>query len=42
MRVGHIVSVKKHPDADTLFVEEVNVGEGECEIYSMLQTVTKL
>merc|ERR1711936_270007 len=27
MRVGKIVSVKKHPDADTLYVEEVDVGE---------------
>jgi len=27
MRVGQIVSVKKHPEADTLYVEEVNVGE---------------
>ena len=28
MRIGHIVNVKKHPDADTLYVEEVDVGEG--------------
>lgn len=27
LRVGKIVSVKKHPDADTLFLEEINVGE---------------
>ena len=27
MRIGHIVNVKKHPDADTLYVEEVDVGE---------------
>ena len=27
MRVGHIVSVKKHPDADSLYVEEVDLGE---------------
>lgn len=27
-RVGQIVDVKKHPDADTLYVEEVNLGEG--------------
>jgi len=27
MRVGKIVNVKKHPDADGLFVEEVDVGE---------------
>ncbi|XP_044175860.1 aminoacyl tRNA synthase complex-interacting multifunctional protein 1-like isoform X2 [Acropora millepora] len=26
-RVGKIVSAKKHPDADTLFVEEIDVGE---------------
>jgi len=27
MRVGHIRSAKKHPDADALYVEEVDVGE---------------
>ncbi|KAM9329781.1 aminoacyl tRNA synthase complex-interacting multifunctional protein 1 [Gastrophryne carolinensis] len=27
LRVGCIVSVKKHPDADSLYVEEVDVGE---------------
>ncbi|EDV28031.1 uncharacterized protein TRIADDRAFT_20863 [Trichoplax adhaerens] len=27
LKIGHIVSVKKHPDADSLYVEEVNVGE---------------
>ena len=27
MRIGHIVNVKKHPDADTLYVEEVDLGE---------------
>jgi len=27
MRVGHIRSAKKHPDADSLYVEEVDVGE---------------
>ncbi len=27
MRIGHIVSVKKHPDADSLYVEEVDIGE---------------
>jgi aminoacyl tRNA synthase complex-interacting multifunctional protein 1 len=25
--VGKIVSVKKHPDADSLYVEEIDVGE---------------
>ena len=29
MRVGHIVSAKKHPDADGLYVEDVNLGEGK-------------
>ncbi|KAK3886751.1 hypothetical protein Pcinc_009126 [Petrolisthes cinctipes] len=28
-RVGRIVSAKKHPDADTLYVEEVDVGENK-------------
>lgn len=27
-RVGKIVAVKKHPDADSLYVEEIDVGEG--------------
>ncbi|XP_048779172.2 aminoacyl tRNA synthase complex-interacting multifunctional protein 1-like isoform X2 [Ostrea edulis] len=27
-RVGKIIDVKKHPDADTLYVEEVDMGEG--------------
>jgi len=27
LRVGHIKSAKKHPDADALYVEEVDVGE---------------
>merc|ERR1711962_567843 len=27
MKVGKIVSVEKHPDADTLYVEKVDVGE---------------
>jgi tRNA-binding EMAP/Myf-like protein len=26
-RVGRITSAKKHPDADSLYVEEINVGE---------------
>lgn len=28
MRVGHIVDVSKHPDADALYVEQIDVGEG--------------
>jgi len=28
-RVGRIVSAKKHPDADALYVEDVDVGEGK-------------
>lgn len=28
LRVGCIITAKKHPDADTLYVEEVDVGEG--------------
>jgi len=27
MKIGKIVSVEKHPDADTLYVEQVDVGE---------------
>ena len=29
MRIGYIVSAKKHPDADTQYVEEVDLGEDE-------------
>lgn len=29
LRVGHIVSAVKHPDADSLYVEQVDVGEGK-------------
>ncbi len=28
MRVGRITAVKRHPDAESLYVEEVDVGEG--------------
>jgi tyrosyl-tRNA synthetase len=28
-RVGHIVSVQKHPSADSLYVEEIDIGEGK-------------
>lgn len=28
-RVGRILSAKKHPDADSLYVEEIDVGEGK-------------
>jgi tRNA-binding EMAP/Myf-like protein len=27
LRVGKIVSVAKHPDADSLYVEQIDVGE---------------
>ncbi|KAH9002584.1 nucleic acid-binding protein [Lactarius hatsudake] len=27
LRVGHIVDVKKHPDADSLYVEQIDFGE---------------
>lgn len=27
LRIGCIVTAKKHPDADSLYVEEVDVGE---------------
>ena len=26
-RIGKIVDVKKHPDAESLYVEEINVGQ---------------
>jgi len=29
MRIGRIVGVQKHPDADSLYVEQVDVGEGK-------------
>lgn len=27
IRVGQIVSVSRHPDADALYVEEIDIGE---------------
>eukprot|EP00795_Rhopilema_esculentum_P017521 gene17521-9144_t len=27
LRIGKIISVKKHPDADSLYIEEIDVGE---------------
>ena len=27
LRIGKIMAVQKHPDADTLYIEEVDVGE---------------
>ncbi|KAJ2745973.1 G4 quadruplex nucleic acid binding protein [Coemansia sp. BCRC 34301] len=29
LRVGHILNVQKHPDADSLYVESIDVGEDE-------------
>lgn len=29
IRVGKIVEVEMHPDADTLYVEKIDLGEGE-------------
>ncbi|KZO89799.1 nucleic acid-binding protein [Calocera viscosa TUFC12733] len=29
LRVGHILSVERHPDADSLYVEQIDVGEPE-------------
>jgi len=29
MRIGRIMDVQKHPDADALYVEQVDVGEGK-------------
>ncbi|KIY46507.1 nucleic acid-binding protein [Fistulina hepatica ATCC 64428] len=27
LRVGHIIDIKKHPDADSLYVEQIDLGE---------------
>ncbi|CAG8520593.1 9075_t:CDS:10 [Funneliformis mosseae] len=29
LRVGHIIKAEKHPDADSLYVEKIDVGEAE-------------
>lgn len=29
IRVGKVVKVEKHPEADTLYVEQIDVGEAE-------------
>lgn len=28
LRVGHIIDVIKHPEADTLYIEQIDIGEG--------------
>lgn len=30
LRVGKILSVKSHPDAESLYIEEIDVGQGKC------------
>lgn len=30
IRVGLIKKAQKHPDADSLYVEEIDLGEGDC------------
>jgi tRNA-binding EMAP/Myf-like protein len=32
IRIGRIVEVAKHPDADALYVEKIDVGKLEIEI----------
>lgn len=27
MRIGKIIDIKKHPDADSLYVEQIDLGE---------------
>lgn len=29
IRVGHIVKCEKHPDAESLYVEQIDLGEGK-------------
>ncbi len=29
IRVGHIMSVEQHPNADSLYVEQIDLGEGK-------------
>lgn len=29
LRIGKIMNVKKHPEADSLYVEEIDIGEGK-------------
>ena len=28
LRIGRILEVKRHPDADTLYIEQIELGEG--------------
>lgn len=43
LRVGRILSARKHPDADALYVEEVDVGEDKPRtVVSTLYIVTTL
>lgn len=36
IRIGQIVSVKQHPNADSLYVEEVDLGEDKPRQVSVL------
>ncbi len=36
IRVGQIVSVKQHPNADSLYVEEIDLGEDKPRQVSVL------
>eukprot|EP00002_Diphylleia_rotans_P009081 TRINITY_DN1909_c0_g1_i1.p1 TRINITY_DN1909_c0_g1~~TRINITY_DN1909_c0_g1_i1.p1 ORF type:complete len:554 (+),score=163.79 TRINITY_DN1909_c0_g1_i1:54-1715(+) len=36
IRVGRIVSAKKHPDADSLYVEEIDCGDGDGKIRTVV------
>ena len=40
IRVGQILSVKQHPDADSLYVEEIDIGEEQPRQVCALRQVT--
>jgi len=37
-RVGRIIKAEKHPDADSLYVEDVDVGEGKTRTVVSIQS----
>lgn len=39
LRVGCIISAKKHPDADSLYVEEIDVGEEKARTVVILSFI---
>lgn len=42
MRVGRIIKVEQHPNADSLYVEEIDLGEDKPRQVSLHSTLSQL